>query len=127
MVLIGKDLEITSMQTLFLMAMNNEEALSGSEIVEKLEKGLGEEWIPTPGARYKILQSLEERKLIKETTEQEKRKDQRIRTYKLSSEGEEMVQKLSSRVTKLFLFMNSCCPGCCEDIDLRTIRIVPKK
>jgi DNA-binding PadR family transcriptional regulator len=122
--MIGKDLEITPTQALFLIALQDAEinpdkdgsaeqgsqSLSGSEIVEKITVELGEEWKPSAGATYKIVQALETKGYIQETTEEENRKDQRKRTYSLTSEGREMVTKVALRAGKLFYFMASCCP-----------------
>ena len=116
MVLIGKDLNITSAETLFMLALKASGSISGSEIVKKITNELGEEWIPTPGATYKILQSLQKKELIQETTESEEIEDQRIRVYKLTEKGRENADILCQRITKLFIFMNSCCPGCCDGV-----------
>ncbi len=79
--MLGKDLGITPVQSLFLLVLYNSPSQSGSEIVQKLSDDLGDDWTPTPGATYKILQALILQALIKKTTEIENRKDQRFKTY----------------------------------------------
>ncbi|MFX1250273.1 MAG: PadR family transcriptional regulator [Promethearchaeota archaeon] len=116
--MLGKNLEITSMEALFLMVLYNTPSLSGSEIVQKLRTNLGEDWSPSPGATYKTVQSLEEKGLIKETTEEANRDDKRIRTYSLTLKGKEMVPKVTSRVRKIVIFTNECCPECCEGFSI---------
>ncbi len=114
--MLGKQIDLSSTEALFLMVLYNSNSLSGSEIVQKLKQSLGEEWLPTPGATYKIVQSLETKGFLKETTKKEKRKDQRIRTYALTSEGKEMIPKVGSRFRKLVTFATECCPESCEGI-----------
>lgn len=120
--MIGKNIEISSMESLFLLTLYNENSLSGSEILKRLEKNLGEEWSPSPGATYKTVQSLEKKELIKETTEKENRKDQRIRTYSLTEKGKNLVPKITQRVNKVVQFAVKCCPECCEDDSIITKR-----
>ncbi|MHA2298751.1 MAG: PadR family transcriptional regulator [Candidatus Hodarchaeales archaeon] len=110
--MLGKKIEITPMESLFLMVLHKSVSLSGSEIVQKLKEDLGDEWSPSPGATYKIVQSLEKKGFIQETTENEKRKDQRIRTYSLTTKGREIVPIITSRVRKVVIFISSCCPDC---------------
>ena len=112
----GKNLEITPTEAIFLLVLKKSNSLSGSEIVESITSNLGSDWIPTPGATYKILRSLEKKEFIEETTTNEARKDQRIRTYSLSHAGQEIVPKVSERFRKVVMFMDSCCPGCCDGI-----------
>jgi DNA-binding PadR family transcriptional regulator len=114
--MIGKDLEITPMQALFLLTLHNSSSLSGSEIVRQITTNLGEEWIPSPGATYKLIQTLQEKGLIEETTEEEKRLDKRIRTYSLTQNGKEMVAKVTMRLTKIAGFMATCCPEATEGV-----------
>lgn len=108
--MLGKDLGITPVQSLFLLVLYNSPSLSGSEIVQKLSDDLGDDWTPTPGATYKIIQALQKDELIQETTEAENRKDQRIRTYSLTTKGKTMVTTVTARVSKIVSFMNTCCP-----------------
>jgi DNA-binding PadR family transcriptional regulator len=114
----GKNLEITPMESLFIMVLNNTVSLSGSEIVEKITSDLGDEWTPSPGATYKIIQSLEKKGYIQETTQKTNPKDQRIRTYALTSKGKDILPKLTSRVRKIVIFTSSCCPECCEGLEV---------
>lgn len=118
--MIGKNIEISPMESLFLLILYNEGSLSGSEIVKRLEGELGKDWSPSPGATYKTVQSLEKKELIAETTETVKRKDQRIRTYSLTKRGKNLVPKVTQRVNKVVKFMVKCCPDCCEDFIVKS-------
>jgi DNA-binding PadR family transcriptional regulator len=107
----GKNLEVTPTEALFLLVLYNHKNVSGSEIVNQVKGDLGEDWSPTPGATYKILQKLLQKGFILETTNtEEEDRDQRIRTYTLTSEGNSMVVKVISRMQKVIGFMDSCCP-----------------
>ena len=114
--MIGKDLEITPMQALFLLVLHNSPSISGSEIVKQITDNLGEEWTPSAGATYKMVQSLQEKRFIEETTQEEKRQDQRIRTYSLTVKGKEMVLSVTARVSRIVSFMATCCPEATEGI-----------
>ncbi|MFX0086870.1 MAG: PadR family transcriptional regulator [Candidatus Hodarchaeota archaeon] len=108
----GKDLEITPTESLFLLILFNDENLSGSDIIKSVKDDLGEEWSPTPGATYKIIQKLIEKNYISETTEIEKKdRDKRIRTYSLTHEGRKMVVKVIARIQRMVGFIDSCCPN----------------
>ncbi|MFW9998449.1 MAG: PadR family transcriptional regulator [Candidatus Odinarchaeota archaeon] len=113
--MLGKMMEITPTEALFLMVLHSTSSLSGSEIVQKLNEDLGKEWSPSPGATYKIIQSLEKKGLITETTE-ENRQDKRIRTYSLTARGRNMVPRVTSRIRKILIFASSCCPECSEGL-----------
>ncbi|MFW9779840.1 MAG: PadR family transcriptional regulator [Candidatus Heimdallarchaeota archaeon] len=113
--MIGKNIEVTSLEALFLMTLYNSSSLSGTEIVQKIRNDLGENWTPTTGATYKIVQSLTEKGYIKETT-LDARKDKRIRTYALTVKGKEMVSEVTMRVQKLLGFLADCCPDVCEGV-----------
>ncbi len=119
MSMLGKDLEITPTQALFVIALYNSGSLSGSEIVHKIINDLGEEWSPTAGATYKLIQNLENKGLIEETTSEENRSDQRVRTYTLTSKGKGVVPQISNRFSKFLGFMLECCPDCCENIGIK--------
>lgn len=107
----GKDLEVTPTESLFLLVLYNHASLSGADIVKNVKKDLGEEWSPTPGATYKIIQKLIEKRYINETTEKDKKnRDKRIRTYSLTIEGRKMVIKVIARMQKVIGFVDSCCP-----------------
>ncbi len=107
----GKNLDVTPTESLFLLVLYNHNSLSGSEIVKYVKEDLGEEWSPTPGATYKIIQNLIEKGYIHETTKKEKKdRDKRIRTYTLTSEGNKMVVKVITRMRKMIGFVESCCP-----------------
>ncbi|MHA2247111.1 MAG: PadR family transcriptional regulator [Candidatus Hodarchaeales archaeon] len=107
----GKNLDVTPTESLFLLVLYNHTSLSGSEIVKNVKEDLGEEWSPTPGATYKIIQKLIEKEYIHETTKTEKKnRDKRIRTYTLTPEGSKMVIKVITRMRKMIGFVESCCP-----------------
>ena len=108
--MIGKDLDVTPMEAFFLMALNTTESLSGSEIVLKIKKDLGLNWTPSPGATYKILQSMEKKQFIQETTKKEDRNDQRLRTYTLDEKGKEILPIIAKRIIKVALFLDKCFP-----------------
>ena len=127
--MLGKNLDITPTEALFLLVLHNSESLAGYEIVNRLQESLGEDWSPSTGATYKIIQSLVEKGLIEEKTEDDPNirttkdgiKDQRIKTYKLTSKGSSMVLKITSRMSRVLVFIESCCP------DATDFKIVVKK
>ena len=107
----GKNLDVTPMESLFLLVLYNHTSLSGTEIVRFVKEDLGEDWSPTPGATYKIIHNLIDKGYIHETTKKEKEnRDKRIRTYTLTPEGSIMVIKVISRMRKMIGFIESCCP-----------------
>lgn len=107
-----KDLAVSSTESLFLLVLYNQTNLSGSEIVKSIKEDLGEEWSPTPGATYKIIQKLIDKEYICETTEIKKEdRDKRIRTYSLTSLGKNMVSKVIIRIQKMITFVDTCCPN----------------
>jgi DNA-binding PadR family transcriptional regulator len=114
--MLGKQINLTPTEALFVMALNNAGSLSGAEIVQKIGEDLGEEWLPSAGSTYKIVQSLESKGFIEETTDEENRSDQRIRTYSLTPEGMDMLPKVGTRFRKLILFASECCPDSCDGI-----------
>ncbi|NHJ04533.1 MAG: PadR family transcriptional regulator [Candidatus Heimdallarchaeota archaeon] len=124
--MIGKDLDVTPMEAFFLMVLNTPESLSGSEIVLKIKENLGLNWTPSAGATYKILQSMEKKQFIQETTKEEDRNDQRLRTYNLSEKGKEILPIIASRIIKIALFVDSCCPQCSTE-DGVIVKIVKKE
>jgi len=117
--LFGKNLKLSPTEIIFLLILKTEQSLSGSEIVQRITTQLGEEWKPTPGATYKILQSLLAKGFILETTDDSHRRDQRIRTYSISESGGAAIPEVSSRFNKVLVFMNDCCPGCCDSAVLK--------
>ncbi|NHJ86950.1 MAG: hypothetical protein FK734_15920 [Asgard group archaeon] len=127
--MIGKDLDVTPMEAFFLMVLKTKKSQSGSEIVEQIQKNLGTSWAPSPGATYKILQSLEKKDLIKETTQKENREDKRIRTYDLTQKGLETLPVITKRILKIALFADSCCADLCVDNsnDIKIIRVYNSK
>lgn len=110
--------DLTSSQSLFLFILYSNPSISTVEIVKKIEEKIGDDWAPTPGARYKILKKLEIEKFIEETTEFENRKkkiikekiDNRKRTYKVTAKGREMVQLQIERMNIMLEFITDCCP-----------------
>ncbi len=109
-IILGKNLEITPTEALFLLVLHNQN-LSGVEIVKRVRKDLGEEWSPSAGATYKIIQSLEKAEFIQETTDTQKDdRDKRIRTYSLTEDGKSMVLKVTGRMRKMIGFVQQCCP-----------------
>ena len=110
----GKNLALSPTKIIFLLVLKNVQSLSGSDIVKQIKSQLGEEWKPTPGATYKILSSLQDDGYIFETTGDENIKDQRIRTYSITDKGKNIIPEVSSRFSKVLVFMNDCCPGCCD-------------
>jgi DNA-binding PadR family transcriptional regulator len=127
--MIGKGLEVTPMESFFLMILNSPTSLSGSEIVQNIKENLGINWTPSPGATYKILQSMEKKGYIEETTKTEEREDQRIRTYSLTSRGKEILPIITKRILKIALFADSCCPNLGDEMgeSIRIIRIDKSK
>lgn len=120
--MIGKGLDVTPMEAFFLMILNNRTSLSGAEIVQYIKENLGMNWTPSPGATYKILQSMEKKEYIKETTE-ESREDQRIRTYDLTKKGKEILPIITKRILKIALFADNCCAGIIDEKG-STIRVI---
>ncbi|HUT80064.1 MAG TPA: PadR family transcriptional regulator [Candidatus Bathyarchaeia archaeon] len=121
--MIGKDIDVTPMEAFFLMVLNGKKSLSGSEIVQNIRENLGLNWTPSAGATYKILQSMEKKELIIETTQKEDREDQRMRTYAMAVKGKETLPIITKRILKIALFVDSCCPELISEED-NVIRIV---
>jgi DNA-binding PadR family transcriptional regulator len=87
--------------------------MTGSSIAKKIIDDLGEEWTPSSGAIYKTLDKLRNNGFIRDTTPEDL-EDKRVRTYSLTEKGREIVPKVASRVQKIVLFVEDCCPdGCC--------------
>lgn len=127
--MLGKNLDITPTEALFLLVLHNSGPLAGYEIVNRLQETLGEDWSPSAGATYKIIQSLTEKEMIEEKTNvdpnirttKEGERDQRIKTYKLTSKGSDMVLKVTTRMSRVIGFIESCCP------DATDFKIMVKK
>ena len=62
--------DFTSIQTLFLFVLHKHPSMTGSEIVEVIEKEIGKDWVPSPGTTYKILKKLVREGCIEETTDE---------------------------------------------------------
>ncbi len=113
--MITQSTDITPLQSLFLMVIKSSDgSVSGAEIVRTIRSQLGNQWVPTPGARYKVLKNLLEKGLIEETTQKEERDDQRVRTYSLTDAGLQKVKEVMEQATHVFKFMSSCCSEYCE-------------
>ncbi|MHA1112639.1 MAG: PadR family transcriptional regulator [Promethearchaeota archaeon] len=123
--MIGKGLNVTPMEAFFLMVLNKPGSLSGSEIVHMIKEELGIDWTPSPGATYKVLQSMTNKGYITETTEKEERGDQRIRSYTLTEKGKNILPIITRRILKIALFADSCCADLSdnEDREIKIIRV----
>ena len=102
--------EFTSIQTIFLFVLHRHPSITGSEIVNVIEKEIGKDWVPTPGAIYKVLKKLVKEGCIEETTDELNLSDGRKKTYKLTDCGVDFVRKQSDRMLRLVTFLNDCCP-----------------
>ncbi|MHA1942533.1 MAG: PadR family transcriptional regulator [Candidatus Hodarchaeales archaeon] len=124
--MLGKKIQLTSNEAFFLMILNSTSTeqqdslgLSGAEIVSQIKLELGEEWLPSPGATYKIIKSLEKKNLIEETTIDNKEGDGRIRTYRLTMLAKDKIRLIAENLQKIIVFTNSCCPEvCCDELNL---------
>ncbi|MHA2337462.1 MAG: helix-turn-helix transcriptional regulator [Candidatus Hodarchaeales archaeon] len=115
MSVIIKNDKVSPLQSMFLFVLHNSEPLSGADIVKRLEDDVGKEWVPTPGARYKILQFLEQESFIeKKVGKGEDPHDKRVSKYILTPNGVEMVAELSKQMKKVYLFLSNCCPEYCQ-------------
>ncbi len=84
-----------------------------------MKSELGEEWLPSPGATYKIIKSLEKKGLIEETTVDNAEGDGRIRTYILTEPAKDKIKLIAEKLQKIIVFTNQCCPEvCCDELDL---------
>jgi DNA-binding PadR family transcriptional regulator len=107
----GKNLEVTPTEALFLLVLQNQSDLSGTEIVSMVKNELGKEWSPTPGATYKIIKNLLDKGYIDDTTNKdEENRDERIKTYSLTADGRNIVIKIVARMQKVVGFLDTCCP-----------------
>ncbi|OLS26244.1 MAG: hypothetical protein HeimC3_10230 [Candidatus Heimdallarchaeota archaeon LC_3] len=112
-----KNEKVSPLQSMFLFVLFNSQPLSGAEIVKRLEKDIGQEWVPSAGARYKILQYLESEKLIEKTISKgQDPVDKRVSKYRLSTKGKDMVEILSNQVSKVVAFVSDCCPQYCDNV-----------
>ena len=112
-----KNDKVSPLQSMFLFVLFNSRPLSGAEIVKRLEKDIGEEWVPSAGARYKILQYLESEKFIdKVVSKGQDPDDKRVSKYHLSTKGKEMVEIMSKQVNKVVAFVSDCCPEYCDNV-----------
>ena len=119
--MIGKNLEVSQLEALFLISLHSDENMTGSSIAKKIVEDLGEEWTPSSGAIYKTLDKLRNNGYIEDTTP-ENLDDKRVRTYSLTAKGKEIVPRVASRVQKIVLFVEDCCPdGCCSVDSLQNL------
>lgn len=103
--------ELTPLQFLFLVVLNTTEGrLNGAEIVKEIERNLGEDWTPSAGAVYKILQSLEDRGLIS-LLGREATPDKRMKYYEITPEGLRVLTSYMDEEARYIKFMNRCCQG----------------
>lgn len=106
--------DFTSIQTLFLFVLHKYPSLTGTEIVGIIEKEIGKDWVPSPGAIYKILKKLLKDGCIEETTDltklSEDQKRPYKRTYMLTSCGMKFVREQTDRMLRLVGFLYDCCP-----------------
>ena len=102
--------EFTSIQTLFLFVLHKYPSITGSDIVSKIEKEIGNDWIKSSGTTYKILKKLLSAGCIEETTQKTNLTDGRKKTYKLTACGTSFVQQQADRMLRLVGFLNDCCP-----------------
>ena len=110
--------EYTSIQTLFLFVLHKHPSITGSQIVEVIEKEIGKDWVPTAGAIYKILKKLVKDGCIEETTSELNLSDGRKKTYKLTACGLSFVKKQSDRMLRLVAFLYDCCPEYTDDFKI---------
>jgi DNA-binding PadR family transcriptional regulator len=111
--MIGRNLEVSQLEALFLISLHNNERMTGSAIAKKISKDLGSDWTPSSGAIYKTLEKLKSNGFIEDTTS-ENMSDKRLRTYSLTIKGRQIVPRVASRVQKVVGFVEECCPGCCS-------------
>ena len=100
--------EYTSIQTLFLFVLHKHPSITGSQIVEVIEKEIGKDWVPSVGAIYKILKKLVKDGCIEETTNELNLSDGRKKTYKLTEGGISFVKQQSDRMFRLVAFLYYC-------------------
>ena len=110
--------EYTSIQTLFLFVLHKHPSITGSQIVEVIEKEIGKDWVPTAGAIYKILKKLVKDGCIEETTSELNLPDGRKKTYKLTTGGVSFVKQQSDRMLRLVAFLYDCCPEYSDDFKI---------
>ena len=109
MLALGKDIDITSIQAMFLCVLQGKNLQSGSEIVELLDSRLGSAWVPSAGGTYKVLAQLIKKGYIHEVTKEQERKDQRFRVYTLTKEGQQQVKEILERIQRVNMFISECC------------------
>lgn len=102
--------DFTSIQTLFLFVLHKYPSITGSEIISKIEREIGNDWIKSSGTTYKILKKLLCAGCIEETTQDTNLSDGRKKTYKLTTCGTAFVQQQADRMLRLVGFLNDCCP-----------------
>jgi DNA-binding PadR family transcriptional regulator len=75
------------MDIIILKHLKNNHPMSGYDVIKYLHKNF--HMLPSPGAVYSLLYSLERKNLIKGNTNQGKR------VYKLTNRGEELLREIS--------------------------------
>ncbi len=111
---IGKDAGLTPTQSLFLLTLHSAGSRSGAEIVQTIREDLGQAWVPSPGAVYKTLKQLVDKGLIAETTTEESRGDNRVRTYKILPDGDRKVREVVARANRMYAYVSECCGDSCD-------------
>ena len=110
--------EYTSIVTLFLFVLHKHPSITGSQIVEVIEKEIGKDWVPTAGAIYKILKKLVKDGCIEETTSELNLPDGWKKTFKLTTGGVSFVKQQSDRMLRLVAFLYDCCPEYSDDFKI---------
>ena len=110
--MIGKNLEVSQLEALFLISLHSDENMTGSSIAKKIVEDLGEEWTPSSGAIYKTLDKLRNNGFIEDTTP-ENPDDQRVRTYSLTKKGKQELESACGSFCKMFYDMKDM-KNCCK-------------
>ena len=76
-----------------VLRLLSEKSMSGSEIMDEIEKRTGGRWKPSPGSVYPLLAWLQEKGYTKETPEQEAG----IKRYTLTDKGKAFLQEYVKR------------------------------
>jgi len=81
-----------NLKLLALKYLKEEDQLSGTEIIQKLEKTTG--WKPSPGTLYPLLDNLEQKKLLKSE------KQGRQRKFQITKKGEQRFEEFQKEQEK---------------------------
>lgn len=94
----------------YVLRLLNEKAMSGSEIMNEIEKRTDGRWKPSPGSIYPLLAWLQDKGYAKEVPEQEAG----IKRYTLTDQGKAFLQEHINRkeeLRKRFGFLTPPFPG----------------